>query len=298
MESEQLGLLVAIGTLSFVLAFIGAAVGLVLGHLRLPLLVAYFGSPGLATMTNLIISDTGAFSGAASHVRAGRVSWKAVALMGIPSAVGAILGVLLFVRIDPLWSYFVIGVMLVVSGVNLVRKKPEDAPEGEISPLRRFCLETVIGLGLGALAAVTGLMLGSLRLPMMLKYLRMDPKEAIGTNMVVGCLTAIIGSATALFAGVGQLPWLVFTVVIPPTVLGGWLGGLLTGRISKQAVQRFAGAVVAVTGVLLVGQAMASERATSSLRAGVHRVTKTNKRTINRNGAGTPRPSPGPSAPR
>src|SRR4051794_23975955 len=119
-------LLVGIGALSFVLAFIGAAVGLILGHLRLPLLIAYLGSPTAGAMTNLIISGSGALAGSASHVRAGRVSWPGVALIGIPSALGAILGVLIFVRINPLWSYMVIGVMLVISAVNLIRKKSEE----------------------------------------------------------------------------------------------------------------------------------------------------------------------------
>ncbi|MBI2803700.1 MAG: sulfite exporter TauE/SafE family protein [Planctomycetes bacterium] len=254
MEAGSPLLLGAIGALSFVLAFIGAGVGLVLGHLRLPLLVAYFGVPGTGTMTNLIISGTGAIAGAASHVRAGRVSWKAVALMGIPSALGAILGVLFFVRLNPLWSYLVIGVMLVVSGFSLIRKKSDAEPGEDISPMRRMALETAIGLALGALAAVTGLMLGSLRLPMMIRYLRMDPKEAIGTNMVVGCVTAAVGSTTGLFAGDGQMPWLVMAVVVPPTILGGWLGGWLTGKITKETVQGMAGVIVMLTGVLLVGQ--------------------------------------------
>jgi uncharacterized protein len=254
MQSGSPWLLVGIGVASFALAFIGAAVGLILGHLRLPLLIAYLGSPTGGAMMNLMISGTGALSGSASHVRAGRVSWSGVAIIGIPSAIGAIFGVLIFVRINPLWSYFVIGGMLVVSGINLIRKKSDEQPIGEINPWRRIVTEVVIGLGLGALGAVTGLMLGSLRLPMMIRYMHMDPKKAIGTNMVVGCLTAAIGTVTNLLAGEGRLDWLVLAAVVPPTLLGGWLGAALTGRISKSAVQRLAGWIVAVTGVLMVGQ--------------------------------------------
>ena len=254
MYTGSLGLLISIGALSFVLAFIGAAVGLILGHLRLPLLIAYLGSPAAGAMTNLIISGSGAVAGSASHVREGRVSWKGVALIGIPSMIGAMTAVLIFVRINPLWSYMVIGVMLVISGINLIRKKTDERPPKPTTPLRRLIAEILVGLVLGALAAITGLMLGSLRLPMMIRYLRMDPKEAVGTNMVVGCLTALVGSATGLLAGSGRLDWLVMAVVVPPTLLGGWLGAWLTGRISKLAVQQFAGWVIAITGVLLISQ--------------------------------------------
>ena len=89
---------------------------------------------------------------------------------------------------------------------------------------------------------------------MMIRYMGMDPKEAVGTNMVVGCLTAFVGSATGLLAGDGRIDWLVMAVVVPPTLLGGWIGAWLTGRVTKATVQRCAGWVVAVTGVLLVGQ--------------------------------------------
>lgn len=247
-------LLVGIGVLSFVLAFIGAAVGLILGHLRLPLLIAYLGSPTLGAMTNLIISGTGALGGSAGHVKAGNVSWKGVALIGIPSMLGAIIAVVIFIRINPLWSYIVIGLMLVISGVNLIRKKPDERPPEPITPLRQMIIEVLIGLALGALAAITGLMLGSLRLPMMIRYMRMDPKEAIGTNMVVGCLTALVGATTGFIAGGRHIDWLVLAAVVPPTLLGGFFGAWLTGKISKQAVQKFAGWVITFTGVLLVGQ--------------------------------------------
>ena len=157
-------LLVGIGALSFVLAMIGAAVGLVLGHLRLPALIVYLGSPTAGAMTNLLISGSGALGGSLSHVREGRISWPGVALIGIPSALGAVIAVLVFVRINPLWSYLVIGVIMVISGINLIRSKTDDTPAEPISRLRRLVIETGIGLAFGALAAITGLMLGKLAL--------------------------------------------------------------------------------------------------------------------------------------
>ena len=54
-----------IAVLSFLLSFVGAAVGLVLGHLRLPLLVAHLGSPVAGASTNLAVSGLGALAFAA-----------------------------------------------------------------------------------------------------------------------------------------------------------------------------------------------------------------------------------------
>jgi uncharacterized membrane protein YfcA len=254
MEPGSLWLLAGIAVLSFVLSFIGAAVGLILGHLRLPVLIAYLGGPGAGAMTNLIISGVGALGGSVRHLRDRHISGLGLALMGIPSAVGAAGAVLIFVQVSPLYSYLVIGAMLVISGINLIRKKPSTGPAAPISVARRVVTEVVLGLALGALAAITGLMLGSLRLPMMIRYLRMDPKQAVGTNMAVGCMTALVGATTAMLIGPSRLDWLVLAVVVPPTVVGGYYGGWLTGRITKEAVQKTAGWIVAVSGIILLAQ--------------------------------------------
>jgi uncharacterized membrane protein YfcA len=207
MDGGNLWLLIAIALLSFVLALVGAQVGLILGHLRLPLLIAYLGNAPAGAATNLVTSGVGALAGTARHLREGRVSWYCLALMGIPSALGAVLGAYLFTRhISHVWSYLVIGVMLVVAGVNLIRPSTREEKPVQISWDVQISLEAIIGLGLGALAAVTGLMLGSLRLPMLMRFLKLDPKVAVGSNMAIGCLTAVAGAATTFSAGT-DLPW-------------------------------------------------------------------------------------------
>ncbi len=71
-----------IGLLSFGLSALGAAVGLVLGHLRLPLLIAYIGSPVGGASTNLAVSGLGALAGSYRHAREGRVWLSVLALIG------------------------------------------------------------------------------------------------------------------------------------------------------------------------------------------------------------------------
>lgn len=258
MNSEQVWLLLAIGLLSFVLSFIGAAVGLVLGHMRLPLLVGYFGSPITGAACNLMVSSVGALAGSIRHIRDRRISWNCLALMGLPSIFGAMIAAYVFNRhINHLWAYLVIGVMLIISGVNLAWPGKKDEAGAEMPRGRLILFEIIIGLALGALAAVTGLMLGSLRLPMMMRFLKLDPREAVGSNMVIGCATGLVGAITSL-ASATSVDWpallRVFAIIAPPTILGGWLGGWLTGRISKDAVKMLAGWIIGLTGVLMLGQ--------------------------------------------
>ena len=80
---------------SFAAGYFGAALGLVLGTLRLPLIVLASGSPLAAAGTNIAISAAAAAAGGLRHAREGRVDWRVVAWMAPPSVLGAVLGALL-----------------------------------------------------------------------------------------------------------------------------------------------------------------------------------------------------------
>lgn len=269
MSDSQLVLLGVIVVVSFGLSWIGAAIGSVLGHLRLPLLVYFLGSPVLGASTNMTISGFGALAGSIRHGRAGRISWALVALMGIPSVVGAVLGMMILVHVPRFWGHLTIGTMLLIAGLNLVKSRQSEATEWALPERWRILTEILIGLGIGALASVTGLLLGSLRLPLLIRVLKVDPLLATGSNMVIGCLTAFAAAATAFLKGTehGFLSLLTLAVVIPPTVLGGYLGARFTDRLSRQQVVRLVGWVVAATGFLMVAQGCWQALATLDLES-------------------------------
>lgn len=245
--------LAAIAFASFTLAFYGAAVGMVLGHLRLRLLLYYLPSAAAGSATNLAISGLGALTGTLKHFREGRVSGRVLLVMGVPSMLGAVLGAHLLVKIDPVYAKTFIGGFIVFSGVNLLTAKKIESGPVLFGRGLRLLLEIVIGLGLGVLAATTGLMMGMMRLPMMIRWLRIDPRVAIGSNMAIGFLTAAAGSL-ALWGQGGVFHLKPLLVVGPPTVLGSWMGARWTGRFNKEALTRLAGWVVVLTGVAMVGE--------------------------------------------
>jgi uncharacterized protein len=249
-EMDAYGLLILIGiaVASFALSFYGAAFGLILGHLRLPLLIYYLPSTAAGMAVNLAVSGMGALTGAVRHARAGRVSVQLIAMMGVPSVIGAVLGAVFLVKIDAAWARLVIGGFLLISGLNLILTKA--VAGGSVPVLRKLRLftEAVVGLLIGFLAAVTGLMLGSIRLPVMIRMFKVDPAVAVGSNMAIGCLTAFAGAGSLWPRGEG-FPLLPLLIIAPPTILGGYLGARYTGRFRKETLQRLVGATIALTGI-------------------------------------------------
>lgn len=119
------------------------------------------------------------------------------------------------------------------------------------APRGHLVLEVIVGVALGAVAGIVGLLLGTLRLPAMLK-LGAHPARAIGTNMAIGSMTGIIAGTAALLEG-NVDPW-AFGVITPATMVGAYLGASTTGRLDKATLRR----LIALS-LLGIGAWMAAE---------------------------------------
>ena len=67
--------LVLVGLWCFATALMGGLVGLVLGNIRLPVLVAAASSPAAGAGANIGVSAIAALAAAVAHIRAGRIDW-------------------------------------------------------------------------------------------------------------------------------------------------------------------------------------------------------------------------------
>lgn len=273
MDGQFVCKMIGIGLFSFALSFIGAIAGLILGHLRLPLLLALLPSPATAVASNSLISGLGAVAGSIRHIRDGRLSWTCVWLMGSMSVVGAMIGTQLMLSLPLNWSLVVIGMLLVIAGYNLQTTANQEPQPQRLPRSWVISLEMVIGLLLGILGAMTGLMLGSLRLPMMKRLLNEDVKKLIGSNMLIGCLTALTASLTSCLVGGGP-SLTALLVIVPPTMLGTYLGSAWLGRLPKETVQRLAGWVIAATGLVMLGQGLS--KSPTQLTHGTHSADMVN----------------------
>ena len=226
-------------------ALLGSAVGLVLGSLRLPAILLASGSPAAAAGTNIAVSAVAALAGGIGHARAGRVDWRIVAWMTPFSVVGALIGGFFGSAAPDRLLLGLIAAVLLYSGIDLlVGLRP--APERPGDPR---LVAGVAGALIGLLGGAVGLILGTLRLPTLLKGVGMSPHRAVGTNLVVGFFlgaSGFLGHLARL-----EIEWAILGVSVAAALPGGWLGARLTGRLSESALRRAIGLALVVVAVVI-----------------------------------------------
>jgi uncharacterized protein len=224
--------------------------GLVLGTLRLPFIVLATGSPLAAAGTNIAISAAAAGAGGLRHAREGRVDWRVVAWIAFPSVVGAVAGALLADDVSESLLYGLIAAVLVWSGVDIALRPLASRPRLQLRLGRGVGLSFLIGL----LGGAVGVILGTLRMPALIRSVGMDLRRAAGTNLVVGFLLGVAGFAThALETGID---WWVLGAGLVGAIPGGWFGARATGRLSDNTLRLALGLVLVVVGIAFAIQAV------------------------------------------
>jgi uncharacterized protein len=225
---------------SFVAGYLGAAVGLVLGTLRLPLVLLTSGDPSAAAGTNIGISTASAAAGSVGHARAGRVDWGIVAWMAPPSVVGAVIGGLFGHRVPEDLLLGSIAAVLAWNGVDLVARPFRERP----AATPRVWPAVVFGFAIGLLGGAIGVILGTLRMPALLRAVGLSAHRAVGTNLVVGFALGLFGFAAHALRL--EVEWDLLAAGLVGALPGGWLGARFTGRLSEGTLRRAIGAALLV----------------------------------------------------
>lgn len=255
----QLALLTAI---SAAVGVLGGLVGLALGTIRLPALLLLGVPAPLAGGTNILVSTLSAATGAVRHIRAGRVDWSIVRLMGVPSVVGALGGGLLASRVAEELLIGIAGAFVVWQGTEfllrsrLARLARLAVPAGR-RPIDagRVVSEGGIGFAIGLLGGAVGLILGSIRLPAMVRFLGIDAQTAAGTNLTIGSFLGTAGFVGHGLRGDVDVPLLV--LMGGAGMAGSLYGATLTGRVEPERLLKAMGVVLLAVGLLLLWRAVA-----------------------------------------
>ena len=113
---------------------------------------------------------------------------------------------------------------------------------------------TLLGFvfGIGLVGGAVGLILGSLRIPALIRILGVDPRIASGTNMFIGALMGATGWIAHVARGNVDYP-LMF-LLATSAMIGAAIGSRYTGRVSLQGLIMTMGVVMIGIGALLIGR--------------------------------------------
>ena len=194
--------------LSLVVGVLGGFVGLALGTMRLPALLLMGIAAPTAAGTNIMVGALASLTGAFRHLREGRVNMRIVLVMGVPAFVGAFIGGFSSGHVSESLLILLAGLLVFWQGIELIaRVRPLlgatttsgtgatgslEGSHGTYTP-NRVLLEGGVGLGVGLLGGAVGLILGSIRLPALIRILRVDPRIAAGTNLFIGFIMGSVG---------------------------------------------------------------------------------------------------------
>jgi uncharacterized membrane protein YfcA len=246
----------ALAVWCFLVALGGGLVGLVLGNIRLPAVLLLASSPAAGAGANIGVSAVAAATASIAHVRAGRVNWRLFGWMAPPSVAGALAGGYLSGVLPGDVLLVAIAAVLYYSAFELLRPKRRRR-QSPLGPDKALDLRAAVltGAAVGFLGGVVGLILGSLRMPALLRFVGESPARAIGTNVTVGFLVGIAGVVGHLPSGAPD--WDLLAVGAAASIPGALLGSRLTGHLSDEALLQAIGLVLVVAATSMVVQALA-----------------------------------------
>ena len=257
---------VVLTVVSTLVGVLGGFVGLALGTMRLPALLLMGMAAPTAAGTNIFVSGLSSMTGALRHWRGGRVSKQIVLVMGIPAFIGAFIGGFGSGRVPEGLLLFSAGLLVFWQGVELLARsrsvsgsRPSPASLGGqvgntgLFTRNRTLLEAGVGLSVGLLGGAVGLILGSIRLPALIRILRVDPRIAAGTNLFIGFIMGSVGWIGHVVQG--QVNYPLLGMMGAGAMVGSYYGARLTGKVSLDMLIKSMGGVLLVVGALLIWQA-------------------------------------------
>ena len=254
--------LALLSLLSLGVGLLGGFVGLALGTMRLPALLLMGVNPQYAAGTNILTSALSAMAGGYRHVTEGRIDWGVALWLGIPSIVGGFLGGFFAGEFPAGLLIAIAGVLVLWQGVEFfgLSKRLAAAEQGGESggtasgeaalTKRSGSVAAAGGAAIGLLGGGVGLILGSLRLPLMIRLLKINPRRAAGSNLVVGAVLGVFGFVGHGLHGEVDLPLLV--AMASTGMIGSNIGARYTGRVSVRSLVLVLAWVMLAVGVILV----------------------------------------------
>ncbi len=252
------GLALLLLVMSLLVGVLGGLIGSSLGTMRLPAML-FLGVPlPMAASANIFVSSAVGVVGSYRHLRDGRVKMPLVLIIGVPAFVAGFLGGYFSNQAPANLLIGLAGGLVLWQGLELIlmayrRRQESRKGAGQQDPLEgssghftvaRTASGVAASFGIGLLAGAIGLVLSTIRLPLIIRVLRVDPRIAAGSNLFIGMTMGALGWIGHMLHTRTDLSLLV--ILLAPAIVGSYLGAKFTGRISVNLL-------LLVMGVLLTG---------------------------------------------
>jgi hypothetical protein len=221
--------------------------------MRLPAMLLMGMAAPTAGGTNILVSSISSIFGAIRHLREGRVNFRLVLIMGGPAFVGAFIGGFMGGKVSETILLSAAGLLVLWQGVELrMRGRAVAAADDFVTNYsgKRMVLGGGMGLAVGLLGGAVGLILGSIRLPALIRVLKVDPRIAAGTNLVIGFVMGSVGWIGHAIKG--DVDYQLLTLMGAGAAVGSYYGAKLTGKVDLATLVGAMGYVLLAVGVILI----------------------------------------------
>jgi uncharacterized membrane protein YfcA len=200
--------------------------------------------PIVALATPLPVILPTALTGAFTYHRAGEVDVRAAAWMAGPGVIGAIAGAALTDVVDTHLLLIVTAMLLAYQAVSILRGNRVGGKGGQVGFDATPSMFLGIGLVAGFVSGLLGIGGGLVMVPLMVGWLGMPLKRALGTSLLA--IVALVIPGTIVHAALGHIDWAVFLVLTLGAIPGARIGAGLALGTKERTLRTLVGSFLFV----------------------------------------------------
>ncbi|MCB9707226.1 MAG: sulfite exporter TauE/SafE family protein [Myxococcales bacterium] len=231
------------GPILYLVLLLSAALGFSLGAfggggtlLAVPMLMYVAGMDAKnAIGTSLLIVGLTSLVAAGMYWRAGRVELRAVLMLGLSGALGAVLGAQVTSWVSDFVLTVLFATLMLLVSLRMLFSRDSKRTEKHAQARRRPMVLLSVGTAIGFLTGFLGVGGGFLLVPALAILVNLPMKQAVGTSLAIVTLNSTLG----FFGHMAELSvnlWSAASLALPAAV-GALVGQRLAHRWSEQRIR-------------------------------------------------------------
>lgn len=220
------------------------------GVLLVPSLAYLFGIPVQTAIAAAMVAYL--FSGIVGttiYARHGSIRWRMAFIMFASAGPAAFAGAAAVSITPGIWLELLIAILIVLAGINALRKGPEQsgATEPHVGPVRLLGMGAITGVG----SAMTGTG-GPLVLVPMAVWMGFPALTAVGLSQAVQLPIAILATTGNVLYG--TMDWTIAGILSAALVIGSAMGAKLAHAVPRESLRLFLAWVLVLVGLFIVSR--------------------------------------------